>query len=101
VDYFLTASVLVSLAAGAGVALLVASALTTSGFAFFSVLAGLEAVGAGALVVAAGAGVAGALAGSAANTVAANKAAITVAIAFMIFPFWLSRNFYPYIYITP
>jgi hypothetical protein len=88
VDYFLTASVLVSLAAGA--ALLVASALATSGFAFFSVLAGLEAVGAGALVVAAGAGVAGALAGSAANAVAANKVAIKVAIDFMIkFPFWL------------
>jgi hypothetical protein len=83
VDYFLTASVLVSLAADAGVALLVASALATSFFAFFSVLAGLEAVGAGALVVAAGAGVAGALAGSAANTVAANIAAITVAIVFI------------------
>jgi hypothetical protein len=92
VDYFLTASVLVSLAAGAEAALLVASALATSGFAFFSVLAGLEAVGAGALAVAAvaAAGVAGALAGSAANAVAANKVAIKVAIDFMIkFPFWL------------
>jgi hypothetical protein len=55
--------------------------------AFFSTLAGAEA------------GVAGALAGSAAKAVAAKAEAIKVAINFMIFPFWLSRNFYPYIYI--
>jgi len=88
VDYFLTASVLVSLAAGAGAALLVASAFATS---FFAVLCGAGlAVTAGALAVVAGAGVAGALAGSAAKAVAANKVAIKVAVDFMIkFPFWL------------
>jgi hypothetical protein len=92
VDYFLTASVLVSLAAGAGVALLVASAFATSGFAFFSsFLAGVAAAGAGALAVAAGA--AGALAGSAAKADTANVDTIKVAISlFMIFPLRLILN---------
>jgi hypothetical protein len=56
---------------------------------------------AGALAVTAGAGVAGALAGSAANTVAANKVAITVAIVFILkFPLccFTQRIFPAYIY---
>jgi len=80
-DYFLGASVLVSLPTEAG-ALFAASDLTASLVAFLSsFLAG--AALAGAEVVAAGAGVAGALAGSAAKAVTANADAISADTSFM------------------
>jgi hypothetical protein len=92
-DYFLGASAFLSTAAGAGVALFVASVLTASLVAFFSsFLAGAgAAVVAGAGAVTAGAGAAALAssflaAGAWANAVAANMVATSADTNFIKFP---------------